>query len=290
MSNIAVPSSRELLDSLVCGLPSYKRDTWLFGMLNCFIDDSGSDPKSTHRGPVFVLAGYVSTVERWKTFSDEWEMALKSGPKTLEYFKSTEAESRKRGQFDGWSTQERDAKLEELADVLIRNAMFGISAVLSWESYTSVQSEYPAHYLNPYALLYHAAISITVRRMRRLQIEDKIEFVFDEQGRDGVRASESYRLAKDDLPKDIRKYVSGLPIHRADSDFPPLQAADMAAWQVRRCFYENEQHINDISQYKFRAMLEKLNVVPHVSEIFDLNSLDAIYGHVKKRFPDGFQN
>ncbi len=288
MSKIADPSSRELLDSLVCGLPSSKRETWLFGMLNCYIDDSGNESKSNDAGPVFVLAGYVSTVERWKSFSDDWDIALKSGIKPLEHFKAAEAESLRK-QFHGWSEEDRDAKVAELADIVIRHAMFGLSAILSWESYQSVQGEYPAHYINPYALLFHSIINSAVHRMNRLCIDDKIEFIFDDQGMDGVNAVRNYRLAKDELPQAIRDRVSGLPMHRHDKDLLPLQSADMAAWQVRRCFYENRHHINDISQYAFRPLLQRLNVVPHVSEIYDLNTLDIFYKHIKEQFPEGLQ-
>lgn len=208
----------------------------------------------------FFLAGYVATVEQWKRFSDEWDTALKNGPKALAYIKMAEAESRK-DQFIGWNEQDRDVKVTELADIIIgRSTMFGVSAILSWGSYQSVQSEYPAHYINPYALLFHSIIDTAVRRMISLSILDKIEFIFDEQGKDGIKASESYRLAKDELPEDIRNHVSGLPTHRSDRDLLPLQAADMAARQVRRCFYENEPHINDISQYVFRPLLQRLNL------------------------------
>jgi len=80
-------TSREALDAMVCGLPTHLRKNWLPCMLVSYADDSGSDKK----GPVFVLSGYVSTVQQWQKFSDAWHTGLISGPRPLKYFKMQEA-------------------------------------------------------------------------------------------------------------------------------------------------------------------------------------------------------
>ena len=46
-----------------CGLPLHIRRRHLLLMLKAFTDDSGSDPKSTTRGPVFVMAGYLADID-----------------------------------------------------------------------------------------------------------------------------------------------------------------------------------------------------------------------------------
>lgn len=54
--------------------------------LEVYVDDSGSEPQ----GEIFFLAGFISTVERWAAFSNEWDSALGLHP-TLDYFKMSEA-------------------------------------------------------------------------------------------------------------------------------------------------------------------------------------------------------
>jgi hypothetical protein len=49
----------------------------------------------------FVLAGYVSTVDKWDAFDALWIDALNTHPR-IEYFKASEAESLK-GQFAGFT-------------------------------------------------------------------------------------------------------------------------------------------------------------------------------------------
>jgi hypothetical protein len=64
-------------------------------MLQAYIDDSGNDGKS----PVFVLAGYVSTTEKWETFSDEWDAVLRpANGKQLDVLKMSDVfRNKKRG-------------------------------------------------------------------------------------------------------------------------------------------------------------------------------------------------
>lgn len=289
MSNLAIPSSRELLDSLVCGLPSCKRETWLFGMLNCYIDDSGSDPKSKHRGPVFVLAGYVSSVDRWKIFSDDWSVALRNGPKCLEYFKAAEAESLKE-QFRGWNAPDRDAKTYELANIILNNAWFGVSSILVWSAYEAIQQQYPQHRMNPYIILFYSVIRTVVQRLKQAQSTEKVEFIFDIQGKDGDLARRSYIEAFDYLPQDTRDYVASPPIYRSEKDFIPLQSADMVSWQVRRCFYENESIGGDnTDKWSFRPLLKQLEAIPHITEVFDFDTFPPFFEHLKSRLPEGFE-
>jgi hypothetical protein len=100
------------LNNVICKLESDKRRQDFYQralfMLTCFADDSGSDRQAPDKqSPVFVLAGYVSTVDNWKKFSNEWKAALKSGPRELDYFKMVEAHSLKE-QFCGWTKYDRD--------------------------------------------------------------------------------------------------------------------------------------------------------------------------------------
>ena len=52
-------------------------------VLEGYVDDSGSSPD----GNVFVLAGYISTAEKWAEFSSEWERICDQDPKTPGYHK-----------------------------------------------------------------------------------------------------------------------------------------------------------------------------------------------------------
>jgi hypothetical protein len=99
------------------------RKEWLMGLIACF-DDSGTDLQ----GPVVVLAGVAIESGSLTEFSDAWDAALREPPK-IEYLKMSEA-SYRRGQFECWPKEDRNAKLRRLADVLKPYALFGYGAGL----------------------------------------------------------------------------------------------------------------------------------------------------------------
>src|SRR5690242_12865521 len=105
--------------SLLCGLPQAKRKGRPFMLLRAYFDDSGSDGRS----PYYVLAGYLSVVERWEAFADRWAATLSEEP-AIKYFKTREA-YRLRDQFNGWSAEDRDEKVKALRQIIAENAMTG---------------------------------------------------------------------------------------------------------------------------------------------------------------------
>lgn len=283
MSNCLAHSPHELLESMVCGLPSAQREKWLLCMLTCFVDDSGSEPDSR---PVFVLAGHISPVERWKQFTDDWDAALKSGPKQLQYFKMSEANSLK-FQFLGWDEEARDAKLKELAKIIKDHVMFSIRAVLWRADLEYVQKQYAAYRIQPYELLFHHLMPRVVARVMGLGIEEKIDFVFDDQGDAGDQATASYRQAEEFIPQEMLEYVAGPPNHRCDRTFLPLQAADMLAWQVRRFCYENEHKGQAINEYVMRPTMKYLDEIPHETINLYKDPLEKFFSNLRSKFPQG---
>src|SRR5712692_3495007 len=112
------PAPADYIDALVWGLPANERGNRLLMTLQAYFDDSGSHKKST----VFVLAGFISTVDRWKAFSDEWKVKLDEYP-GVQYFKMSEAVSL-RGEFlRGWTSSLRDQRVLELCEIIKKHAL-----------------------------------------------------------------------------------------------------------------------------------------------------------------------
>jgi hypothetical protein len=197
-------------------------------MLAAYFDDSGSDGQ----GPVFVLAGWAASVERWHSFSNAWQAVLDlEEPRRLEYFKMAEANSR-RNQFWGWSEDERDRCVSRLTTVIKEHVAFGIYSMLWWDDYRIVQRQFPRFQLKPYEIMFASLMIGAAYRAKG--IGERIEFIFDDQGLIGSNAAYAFDLAKRHiLPSDVAEIMAGYPIHRSDKEFLPLQAADLYAWHVR---------------------------------------------------------
>lgn len=199
-------------------------------MLISYIDDSGSEGK----GPVFILAGYLSFVDIWTSFSAAWADCLK-GPPELPYFKMREAK-RLHDTFRGWSVEERDERLFALIDTVSKQPiMTALVFALWWDDYRRAISEFPEITdCHPYDMLFHGIMATTTSVLGKNRVASRIKFVFDDQGSAGLRAIRTYKRIREFLPTIQRELIVGSPELADDKVDLPLQAADLLAWQVRR--------------------------------------------------------
>jgi hypothetical protein len=226
----------------------------------------------------------VSTKERWELFAVEWDRALNDGEKKLAYFKMAEANSL-RGEFWKWTEEERNQKLSELTYIIRKHVMFSVSAVLWWDSYRDIQAQYPAYPQSPYEILFHNVMGSTVKHIMGLRVPEKVEFIFDEQGKEGKCAREAFELAKAHIPSEMLSYVGYEPRHKSDKDFLPLQAADMYAWQVRRFLSDNSGRGPDPQAYEYSATLNLLTTIPSEDTSLHRLKLIAFFEGLKQAFP-----
>ncbi len=113
-------------------------------MLRAYIDDSRHDQEAGIASGVYALAGYVGYAADWERFSDEWDMALRQGPRSLEYLKTAQAYrlDDPRSMFFGWSAKDRDEKLLLLAKTVNR---FAYCSVLIGRAATDCCSLFSRH-------------------------------------------------------------------------------------------------------------------------------------------------
>lgn len=209
-------------------------------MLQTAIDDSGWDGVS----PVFVLAGYVSTKEKWKSFSDEWQAILDlKEPSKLGHLKMNEAYrlNDPSSQFCGWSEAERDDRLKKLIKPITRHALHGLISVVPIEPYRRLfRGRFdPAALNRPYFFTFFGVMARLINLARQLQLGDEIEFIFDTLG------GELQALLLDEFekfislrPPTLQHLTCSPPKFAREQDFAPLQAADMLAWHARRYYFD----------------------------------------------------
>ena len=190
--------------------------------------------------PMFVLAGWVSREELWERFPDKWQEALDSIP-SIKHFKMHEAH-RLEGQFQGWDEAVRDAKIEQLLTVIKRHVILGVHCAISHDAYHLLVSGKLARQLDrTYVLAFYFIMIEMLAFLHLSNWNERINFVFDEQGKDAVYALAAYDAFLRFAQEEIRPLIGDRPIHRRDSDVLPLQAADLLAWQTRRFYWLREQ-------------------------------------------------
>lgn len=223
--------------ALVCGFASPLRENRLLAMLVGYVDDSGSHPNNEN---AFVLAGFISTSEKWANFSDEWEALCKQPPKTIDFKMKIAERLKGAGTYWGQGTEEeliqrRDMKLQALALLIRKYAICRIHAGLDWRNYRAFAQEKVPHEVDsPYFFLFWNLIAEIANHQERTGVKEKIDFVFDEQGTIGQTAVLWHSTLLTALPPFHQYILSSTPIFRHDSDVLPLKAADMLAWHMNR--------------------------------------------------------
>ncbi len=210
-------------------------------ILQAYIDDSGNEPGSR----AYILAGFVASPLQWAAFSDEWERTLHRPPR-LDYFKNNEAMGLKK-QFDearGWTEQKRNDRLVALAQVIRKHIPERFSVALRNTDYYRFIEGIPVRKRmktleNPYFMLFHEFMLIVASVHSIDPGVVPCEFVFDDQGKIGARAAAWWPTFSNSLRTaakfDFSPYfTTSPPTFKRDTEFVPLQAADLYAGQLNR--------------------------------------------------------
>jgi len=224
----------------VSGLPRAEGANRLLMTYQIFLDDSGDDQ-------VFVLAGYVSTVDRWAALSEQWENALHGSSRYRE--------------LKRFKMKEMTAQLERV-EGFYRIIEQHVTAAVSYEIEVPVLVEvvrnfnWPAYFgnreilENPYFMAFRSMIRGLAYHHEKLSIEPPVDFYCDDQT-EKKRIYEVWDTVKWNLTPGGQAFIRGDPRFEKDEDFKPLQAADLYAWWVRKWRREPIRRTQGEAPYHF---------------------------------------
>jgi hypothetical protein len=203
-------------------------------VLTGFVDDSGSG-EGIDRGNIFVLAGFVSTPERWKDFSDRWKIICDQEPKTPDFHIANDIRLKNRDGSVRWTKDQRDTRIRELVDLIKTHAKFRVDSVLAWPNYDRVvKGRIPPALDNPYFLCFCNVLISVAEYMDKAGIDGTVDWTFDEQGRVGSQANKWYEFIRANMRPQLQRMFGRKPVFGHDKNLLPLKAADIYAWQIRR--------------------------------------------------------
>jgi hypothetical protein len=185
-----------------------------------------------------VLAGFLSTAERWGAFSDEWKAELDREP-TLESFKMQKAMTGGDATWRAMRQNTQAERMDRFRAIIHRHAMLGFACVVHHDAYERLIQERFNSSDTVYSFAFVGVIGATMRYHREQKRNDKVSFVFAEQKREFRQARDVFEriMEADDY---LRGFVSRTPQEAKDDDVLPLQAADYLAWQIRRIYADRE--------------------------------------------------
>src|SRR6266481_2392257 len=183
--------------------------------LQAYIDDSGRG-----HGSVFVLAGFVSTTDRWAAFTDKWKAVLgqplpEERSRRLSYFKTHEAMTFQE-QFEGWNEVERDLCISRLVAVILEHATFRISVSIPMKHYNAeVKGKIARGLDTPYWLAFNWIIIEMLRYQEEHNESEPVDFIFDDQrGRERKEVEKGFTVFRQLCPSSARHLLGRDPIFR----------------------------------------------------------------------------
>lgn len=197
-------------------------------MVKAFFDDSGKSASE----PMFIIAGLVSSAEKWAAFSDEWAAALAEHPR-LEYFKMRDAWALSpHGPFRSFSEAQRDARLEKLIAIINEHSEFFSYCRIDKSAWKEVLEGKIAKTLDsPFYHAYCWVVIVTFWHMKENSLGDTVDFVFDKENETIFREVLDWWLrTKEKAPPWMESRMGKDPTMDDDKKVLPLQAADLIAW------------------------------------------------------------
>jgi len=187
------------------------------------------DASGTCDSQVLTVAGFVSTVNKWMRFEEEWTTILKR--EGIKVFHMTDFVSSKREFAEGWkgATARRRAFISSLASCIQRNVNKSFRSTLVVRDYKTVNAVFNSGNNRglPYALC-SIICTYTLRRWAERKKADKRLLYYFEDGDKG----------KGDFERLHQRIYHTSPLFLTKDQSIPLQAADFAAWKLKTAVQE----------------------------------------------------
>jgi Protein of unknown function (DUF3800) len=228
-----VASPEEVLD--LCRAALSGKDGFVV-VLKAHLDESGIHDNSH----VVTVGAYLAKPKMWRHWIKEWNQAKRP----IRIFHSADC-ANLHGEFKGWSESERDAlvakALPTIADAHLAGFVIGIS-LDDFNNALASRADLRGLFGTPYTACFQWIIQSIINRAIEFGNTERIAF-FHENNDYHAEAFEAFDWVK----KHRNPGERGVTLtFGAKEDFPPLQAADVLA-------YEGNKRLRDLSRPCRRA-------------------------------------
>ena len=194
-------------------------------LYHVYLDESG-----THAGSEAVaVAGFVSNASKWEAFSEQWSAALKEWG--ISAFHMTDFESR-HGEFANWKNEERKERLNRLLNLIIEHTFSSIGYVIRKKSFDEILSDSAKKLCaDAYGMAAIGCWYTLAVRAKRPTIDGWFDYIMEAGCKGGSALHEIWRIQVSDEQWLDNTRMRSLDF-RPKQKFPPLQAADILAYEL----------------------------------------------------------
>jgi len=209
--------------------------------MQAWFDEAGDKGQ----GGVLTVAGFVATSEEWSAFSDRWDAAIHAPP-DIGAFHMKDAAKRENA-FRSLTRAEGDQKVRVLADTINDSSFTLVHCSIDLRAHeeffpkidagtTGSTARMLRTFSHPYFYGFLSVCSMVCFELRDRGIRERFEIIFDEKKTMVDDVLRWYPAVVAHLSAAERAIMPLLPVFRNDTEWLPLQAADLIAWPLRRHF------------------------------------------------------
>ena len=187
-----------------------------------------------------------------------------------------------RGEFGGWTREDRDEKVDTLSALIPRHASIQLCVHMRHDDFAATIKTLPIYnrqkelmYRHPYLLMWWILLAKFYPQWLRMGFGEPVDFIFDRQlgfEIDAVELWESMlQRASTRLSQSFYNVLGSQPRFADDKKEVPLQAADLHAWSIRRELSSSDFHVKAPEK-----TIENLNLVHPMTLNISLQYLQYI--------------
>jgi hypothetical protein len=213
-------------------------------MFAAYFDESGTS-KDPH---ALTVAGAVSSVNKWLRLETQWNAILrKHGVKVFHMSECAHG----KGEFKGWTGDQRRGFISELSECTARHVKRGISVTIILSDWRRMDADYmiTERQISPYVYASRLCIG-SARRWNLKHGGAPIEYIFEDGAED-----------KGKLFNAMSYQNVILPIFKPKS-LPQLQVADLFAWKTRRIIHDMVKQPFTMTHEQYEDSFAEIRSIP----------------------------
>lgn len=190
-------------------------------VIKVYMDESGTHDAS----PYLTVGAYAAQPKQWRKFTAGWNAAKKP----VNVFHSSDCQALK-GEFLGWSEDQRNAFVAKLLPVIRENIPLGVVIGIDIDEFRKQVAPYPdlmAHFAHPYASCFHWVVSTLIGYVEEAGSNERLAFFHENNDYEGqAQAAFSY------ISEHRKTHRAPISLtFGTKADYVPLQAADVLAYE-----------------------------------------------------------
>jgi len=220
-------------------------------VLTAFFDESGhSDTPG-----FFALAAFVAPDEAWPQFADNWNAALRAHHAPYLHMREF---AHTQGPYRGWTESQRRGLLAACVTAVNQSNAVAVGCVLFVDDFLGLESEARKRLQDPYFCCFQDVVRGAALNGLHEPPGLKVDMVFSLQDEHRGKACLLHEAMLES--SDVKERIGALSFLPME-EHPPLQAADLLAYELRHHYQLGTHAPAPPTRWAFRQIVEYQNRV-----------------------------